>query len=458
MRLNSTVRRGVLSCCATLVVGGVALIPATSAPANESGADNPRLARWETRGSVSDAHAASRTARPTDTRGSVIGINGELSHALIDSAADDLGIRWLRTTVEWSFHTTLQQYEREVAGAGAGVWPHLGSFRDQSAYAHARGRRVLAIAMAAPPWARGADRRDGGYPWHQAILPRFRLAFAEYAKQLCLAGADAIEVINEPNLAREYAFGPEHPRRDHPTERVDDYVLLLRSVYDHIKADARTASCLVGIGAPAPVGHELSNDPAFIHPTVWYRQLFHATADDRKTPVSARGKFDFAAVHPYAEFGQQRGPTDWGYRWPAHLLQYGDAAYAHGMALVSRIRAELVAAGEAGKSLWATEVGAPTYGGSCRTRPCVSEARQAQWVRDYLRAWLTGERTGWHAPLPSHYYGEFTGPIFFYEWRDKSDGHAAPTDKEGFFGLLRFDGTKKPAFAVLKAQAALPRP
>jgi hypothetical protein len=389
--------------------------------------------------------------------GSMLGTNGSLSREHVDKSVE-LGVTWLRGGPEWGFHPTEADFARDVEAKKRGVtWPGLNQFRDEAEYAHRRGLRILVPAMGASEWARGKDRTDGGTIWHQAILPPMRKHFAEYVKQLCAEGADAVEIINEPNLRSEYSFGPSHPRAAHPDERVDDYVLLLREVYEHVKADPATATCQVGLGGTSASGHEMIPDPTFIHPVEWYRRLFHSTADDRTTPISAKGFFDFASLHPYADANVRAGPTEWGHRWLRFSLQYGDAAYGHGMAMVIRIRRVLVEEGAADRKIWATEVGLPTFGGTCTNKPCASEKLQAIWVHQYVRAWFSTEATGWNEPLAPSFYGDFTGPMIYYQLQDRSDGRAPPTDKEGFFGLLRHDRSPKPSFGALRSEASRAR-
>src|SRR5262252_2843579 len=166
--------------------------------------------------------------RSSQALGEALGVNSGVTATDVN-AARALGVRWIRISagIDWgSWHTTKAQYDADVAAGG--IWPALATFASQVAYAHSQGIHVLAIAMTSPQWAHGAPRQDGGYEWHQAILPQYRNDFAEYARQLALCGADAVEVINEPHVNLfGYGFGPDHPRAAFPDERVDDYALLL---------------------------------------------------------------------------------------------------------------------------------------------------------------------------------------------------------------------------------------
>lgn len=377
-----------------------------------------------------------------------LGIVANLTPEHIDAAVS-LGVGWIRATdaPEWGFHASEASYNSAVSTAGSsGIWPQLVSFSDGVALAHASGIKVLAHAMAAPTWARGSAAGGGVNQWHQALLPTYRTHFAEYCRQLCLCGIDAIEITNEPNLSSQYAFSPDHPRASFPAERNDDYVLLLRAVYSHLKADSNpvVSGVPVGTGGTASVGHEQLTPTAGIQPTNWYRRMFNATADDRTTPVSASGAFDFISHHPYA--WHDGGPNDWDVRW---VDQADDAAYWQGIACTWRIRQELVAAGEGDKKIWATELGAPTNG--VPPDDFVTEAEQAQRLTDYILAWTSTGSTGFSGLLASSFYGSFTGPLFVYQLRDRSDGSAPPLDQEGYFGLQHLDGSEKPAAEVLRS-------
>jgi hypothetical protein len=85
--------------------------------------------------------------------------------------------------------------------------------------------------------------------------------------------------------------------------------------------------------------------------------------------------------------------------------------------------------------LWITEVGWST----CDERPaCVSEATQAQYTAELFRL------------LRTRYAGLVTA-AYLYGWR--SQGGAAASDREGFFGILRADGSRKPSWNALRQAA-----
>jgi len=76
-----------------------------------------------------------------------------------------------------------------------------------------------------------------------ASVPGYHTAFANFTAQMALAGADAIEIWNEPNIDREWPRGFIHG---------GNYTDLLRTAYTAIKAVSPTT--LVVSAAPAPTG------------------------------------------------------------------------------------------------------------------------------------------------------------------------------------------------------------
>lgn len=77
----------------------------------------------------------------------------------------------------------------------------------------------------------------------QATNPSYIDAYAAYVASLAAAGADAIEIWNEPNIDREWAAGQISPQA---------YTNLLAASYNAIKA--ANPNTIVVSGAPAPTG------------------------------------------------------------------------------------------------------------------------------------------------------------------------------------------------------------
>jgi hypothetical protein len=94
------------------------------------------------------------------------------------------------------------------------------------------------------------------------------------------------------------------------------------------------------------------------------------------------------------------------------------------------IRDLMVANGDSGKLIWSSEYGEPTA--------VASEAQQAAFLQDMLTTWRTLD---------------YTGPAFVYTLQDTDSGS---TDPEARFGLIRSDGTWKPAAYIVRDLATSP--
>ncbi|HEX5147112.1 MAG TPA: hypothetical protein VFV85_08820 [Conexibacter sp.] len=133
---------------------------------------------------------------------------------------------------------------------------------------------------------------------------------------------------------------------------------------------------------------------------------------------------DGVAVHPYT-FGS---PDD----------ESADVSLSFRFGRVRAIARELTALGAGRAPLWITEIGWST----CDVRPdCGSESDQAQWLADMYA--LVRRR-----PLSGR-----VRAVFVYDLDDFPG--AAADDREGHFGVLRADGTRKPAWSVVRREAQL---
>jgi polysaccharide biosynthesis protein PslG len=129
----------------------------------------------------------------------------------------------------------------------------------------------------------------------------------------------------------------------------------------------------------------------------------------------AQGYFDALSFHPY----QYTMPfSTGGYHPDSPINQLAD------------IRDLMVANGDADKLIWASEYGQPTA--------VSSEAEQAAYLQDMLTTWRTLD---------------YTGPAFVYTLQDTETGS---TDPEATFGLIRSDGTWKPAAYIVRDLATSP--
>lgn len=115
--------------------------------------------------------------------------------------------------------------------------------------------------------------------------------------------------------------------------------------------------------------------------------------------------------------------------WHPYTGSYTPATSSHMNADSTRLNSIMVANGDGANKIWATEYGEPSGGPYS-----VTETRQAADLSEALDVW---------------YAKPFAGPMFYYNGRDTG---TAPDDREQHFGLLRFDGSEKPSYAMMKSR------
>jgi len=164
-------------------------------------------------------------------------------------------------------------------------------------------------------------------------------------------------------------------------------------------AGVRRAVARTGIAATVILG-SLVPTTGRAAPTAFLSDVYAA---------GGRGRFDAVALHPYTGADPPRT---------------GDNLTSE-PATVHRV---MTAHGDGAMRIWVTEFGYPTAGGNA-----VSEARQGDYVKPAMDTWFAHP---------------FAGPLFWYSARDSGTGQV---EREEHFGLLRSDGTRKPAyFAVAR--------
>jgi hypothetical protein len=134
----------------------------------------------------------------------------------------------------------------------------------------------------------------------------------------------------------------------------------------------------------------------------------------------AKGYFDALGHHPYC-FPAAPGDAE---NWSAWYQMYGTS---------TSLRGTMVANGDGGKKIWATEFGYPTNGPA---GTYVSEATHAQHIK---AAYELFNSYSW------------AGPLFTYASRDKGTDTSS---RYNFYGLTRYDFSAKPAFAAFQELTA----
>lgn len=304
-----------------------------------------------------------------------------------------VGFTWLRTDIDWS-----------------AVQRHNAGTYDWSAYdrviktANAEGLKVLATIAYAPAWARlpACADNDKCRPASIAAYATFARAAAErYAPQ----GVKTWEIWNEPNIQ-----GFWRPAPDPGT-----YTAMLKAAYAAIKKADPTATVLSGGLSPAE-----NEPPGHITPRDFLRAMYAA---------GAKGSFDALAHHPYS----YPAPPDTTYSW---------SAWSQMAALTPSLRSIMAANGDANKSIWITEVGSPTAGKGPTATPANYRLHLSATHGDEALQVVFAQQ----AVAAANNY-EWTGPLFWYSYKDLgADG----SDNENFFGIVRADGSKKPAYDTFK--------
>ena len=198
-------------------------------------------------------------------------------------------------------------------------------------------------------------------------------------------GVNTWEIWNEPNIA--FRFGPAtDPRK---------YVAMLKNSYNAIKQADPSAVVIAGSTAPA------ASENGDLRPLDFLREMY---------AEGAQGYFDAISAHPYTYplTPSQSGADDaWGQMIAMHEVMTENS--------------------DGDKRIWITEFGAPTNGPN-EPRDHVSEAVQAVTI----------------AEAASIYHGySWSGPLFWYGYKDAGTSRAS---SENFYGLVRADGSKKPAY------------
>ena len=371
-----------LLAASAMVVSGVPGTPTAGAPA---GASEPAAA---------PAGSSALAARAGIATGNWVLWESDAELAADLDAIARTGARWVRFDVDWN--------STQHAGPNAWNWSAIDRF---VLAARSRGLWLIGMVAYTPPWARPAG--CASLKCLPADPSTYAVFVAEAARRYGPGAARADlrnairvwEIWNEPN----------HRPFAEPAPDPVAYTRLLRAAYPAIKRVDPGATVITGGLAPAPDRPGLSYQPGSF---LW--AMYEA---------GAKGTFDAVGHHPYAyPFNPLNGKE-----WNA-FTQTRD------------LHAIMRLYGDGAKKVWGTEAGAPT-GSSNRA---VSEAEQAQWVRDYYRGWTTD-------------FGAFTGPLLWYQHRNAGTD---PHNVEANFGLLRKDHSAKPSYQVFTElmRTGLPAP
>lgn len=318
----------------------------------------------------------------------------------VDAAAA-LGADSVRVSVQWAGMEPLRKGQYAS-------W-YLDRLDAVVARADARGVKVLLAPVFSPCWA-VPNTVGVPLPCLEASLlgavgplppddPRDYADFASFLAARYDTRLAGLEVWNEPNL----------PSFWNTREPAAAYVRLLRATYGAVKR----ASPAV----PVVAGSVAGTDAAFL---------------DALYDAGIQGSYDVLSVHPYNDG-----------RAPAAVLdpRWSAMTFLQGLRNVRDVRA---AHGDR-KPAWLTELGWNT-----------STQRGELWLDGVTLAQQAEYLTQALAMLRDPAWGiDFTSGVFVYRLRDT--GTDAGDPQQGY-GLQRYDGTAKPAFAAVKAAFRWARP
>ncbi|MCS0627738.1 cellulase family glycosylhydrolase [Telluria mixta] len=246
--------------------------------------------------------------------------------------------------------------------------------------------KILGLIAYTPGWANGGQAS-------KFFPPTNPQTFANFAAFLTTrygnAGVAAWEIWNEPNLVQFWNPGADPA----------GYAQLLKQTYGAIKKqNPRTLVVSGGLGQPSTSGGNME--------ARLFLQLLYGSG--------AAPYFDAVGNHPYTA--------------PQLPLDSSSNNWAQMFSTSTSFRSIMSQYGDDKKKIWITEYGAPTSGTNV-WGTTVSEDRQASMVTQTLS-------------LAASY--TWTGPTFWYNYKD----FCAPgsSDSECYYGMVRSDGSPKPAF------------
>jgi len=261
---------------------------------------------------------------------------------------------WIKFQVNWEFWQPEGPQE---------VNERFLTFEQHIQLAKNRGLRVILSVAKAPSWARSVQEEDGPPDDPQALANFMRLLIQRVKPE----NIDAIEIWNEPNLAREW--------RGVLPFSAAGYMELFRSSYEVIRQEAPQTLILTAGLAPTGDSAVSVNDRDFL------QQMFDA----------GLGAYEFVGVgiHPYGwanrpdalccDFSAERGWDD-----DPHFFFLNN---------VNDYREILVRNGYEGRQLWTTEFGWPSWQGfpGEAPEPWIGELSLEQQAEYVLRAFQIGQ-------------------------------------------------------------------
>jgi hypothetical protein len=338
--------------------------------------------------------------------------------------AKGLGVKWIKVQIEW------REYEPQ-----RGVYSEMLRARAlQIQRARLQGFRTLVTVVKAPSWARprGDTSVDDGPPTDPADYARF---VGHVVAEIKPEFLDAIELWNEPNLAREW--------RDASLTGAA-YMSLFRPAYLAVVEAQRqqpaTHRIMVITAGPAPTF--TNPDGSSVDDRTWLAQLYAAG-------LASLGEDIAVGVHPYGWANPpeatcctaQPGVTGW-YEYPGFYFRNTLEDY----------RAIMLQHDHARAKLWITEFGWATFdglrrsdgsagqpGGNAAWQALINQQQQADYV---LRAFALAQQ-------PPYY--DYVGPMMLWNLNFATlFGFVDSSREEAGFSLLDQGWGPRPVYEAIQ--------
>jgi polysaccharide biosynthesis protein PslG len=330
---------------------------------------------------------------PTSARsGLVVGLNSVWNNPSNLTRVAAAGMRMERLEIDWPAVEPVR-----------GRW-NWSEFDKQFAVTANHGITILPLLMAIPPWMGAAEYQvaAGGSGFSNYVAQVVRRygpngQFWRSHPRVPYHPAGWFEIWNEPYLPQFSSGGPQP----------EAYARLYKAA---VQAGRKVSSHARFLIAADTTGVTDSGSlPAWVEP------MYRAVPDLSRY-------IDGIATHPYSS---TQSPLVY---VPGHESRFE-------FRRISRLRSLFAAHGAGHKPFWITEIGWSTCP---QSEDCVNEAKQATYLSQIFT--LVKSRLPW------------VKAVFVYNYRD-SPQVTDPTDKEHWFGVIRRDGSPKPAWNVLRAAA-----
>lgn len=318
----------------------------------------------------------------------LLGLNASQRNAELNDLAS-LGVGWIRIDFDWS--------GIQSKNSSSFSWNTYDAVVSDLI---AHNFNILGIIGYTPQWAR-PDTCTRSVRCAPQDPEDFAVFAAKVVSRYHNLGLRSWEIWNEPNSAGFWQ----------PSANAGDYAALLKAAYTAIKAVDPDAVVITGGLSPS------ATTETNIAPVTFLSRLYDNGAGD---------SFDAVGFHPYS--------------YPAMPSLYESwNAWSQMSQTPTSLRSVMTAHGDGGKRIWMTEYGAPT-GGPGLIEDDIHDtvfAGGPEKVTEDVQAAMIAKAVS----LRNSY--SWAGPLFIYSYKDLG---TSQTTWENFFGMVRYDGSHKPAY------------